>query len=239
MRRSFIGPVLLALCGACATRPGQLPQARDGARVLVKTAHLPSGEPWYSQWADHTWFDVCSEGVWTRIEVLGPGSGVRVRGIDEADAFADVRWGREAHVLADHRGPHVARMADEMLATAPDYPFADAYEAWPGPNSNTFAVWMARNVEGLTFDPYPTAVGRSHRGMFGVGWNPAGDGVEVVTPVLGLELGVLHGVDVHFLAWTVGVGLWPPAVRLPFLRGIPGGWSPGPSVETESTETAK
>ena len=143
----------------------------------MKTAHLPSGEPWYARWADHTWFDVRSDGGWWRVEVLGPWSGVRKQEISGADAFSDDRWGREAHVLADIGGADAARIAAEVLAKAEGYPFADGYEAWPGPNSNTFAVWLSREVQGLEFDPYPTAVGRSHRGWIGAGRNPAGDGL--------------------------------------------------------------
>jgi hypothetical protein len=214
---------LLAICSACATRPGALPVV-PGARVLVKSAHLPSGEPWYSRWADHMWFDVCSGGQWWRVEVLGPGSGVRVQQIDEARAFADVRWGREAHILADVSGGGAETKARAILERAPGYPFDGEYEAWPGPNSNTFVVWVSREVGGLDFDPYPTAVGRNHRGWFGLGSNPGGDGFEITTPLVGVEAGPLHGLDLHFLAWTVGVGLWPPTLRLPFLRGIPGGW---------------
>lgn len=238
MRHSILGLVVALAVAACATRPGALAPS-PGARVLVKTAHLPSGEPWYARWADHTWFDVRSDGGWWRVEVLGPWSGVRKQEISGADAFSDDRWGREAHVLADIGGPDAERIAAEILAKAEGYPFADGYEAWPGPNSNTFAVWLSREVEGLAFDPYATAVGRSHRGWIGAGRNPAGDGVEITTPLVGVEAGVLHGVDVNFLAWTVGVGIWPPAIRLPFLRDIPGGWSPGPGVPAEGSSAAK
>ena len=238
MRHLIAGLVIALATGSCATRPSGLQPGR-GARVLVKTAHLPSGEPWYARWADHTWFDVRSDGGWWRVEVLGPWSGVRKQEISGADAFSDDRWGREAHVLADIGEPDAARIAAEVLAKAEGYPFADGYEAWPGPNSNTFAVWLSREVEGLEFDPYSTAVGRGHRGWIGAGWNPAGDGVEITTPLLGLEAGLLHGVDVQILAWTVGVGIWPPAIRLPFLRGIPGGWSAGPAVPADRASAAK
>jgi hypothetical protein len=35
---------------------------------------------------------------------------------------------------------------------------------------------------------------------------------------------LVEGIELHLLGLTVGVGLWPPVLKLPFLADIPGGW---------------
>ena len=40
------------------------------------------------------------------------------------------------------------------------YPYPDSYVTWPGPNSNTFVAWLAREVPELRVTLPPTAIGK-------------------------------------------------------------------------------
>lgn len=68
-----------------------------------------------------------------------------------------------------------------------------------------------------------TAVGKDYTSWARAGLTTSRTGIELDTSFLGAEIGLKEGVQVHFLGLTVGVGLWPPTIKLPFLPGIPFG----------------
>jgi hypothetical protein len=114
-----------------------------------------------------------------------------------------------------------ARRLTEVLHRAGTYPDRDRYAPWPGPNSNTFAAWVF-NEAGVPVDFSPLAIGKDHRGWIGGGVSSTRTGLQLETPVLGIKAGVKDGVEIHVLALTVGVDLWPPALKTPFARiGFP------------------
>ncbi|MCZ7598162.1 MAG: DUF3750 domain-containing protein, partial [Gammaproteobacteria bacterium] len=53
----------------------------------------------------------------------------------------DGRWyGAEPELLFDLRGEPAAALIEPIREAARNYPHADRYEVWPGPNSNTFVA---------------------------------------------------------------------------------------------------
>jgi hypothetical protein len=142
-------------------------------------------------------------------------------------AFADERWERPVAVHDVVAGEAAATIGDRILADAASFPDAAGYRAWPGPNSNTFVDWLARTT-GLPTDLPATAVGKDYTPWLRVGVSPTGLGLELETMLVGAQLGLREGVELHLLGLTFGVGLWPPSLKLPFVPAIPGGWiAPG------------
>lgn len=221
--RWVAGMACSTLLTGCATTPSQL-RAVDGAQVWVKSAHLPDSEPWFTHFADHTWFEVQLDAAQWRIEVLHPTSGVVIEPIRASDLGDDERWGRRVHVLQRLTAEPAERVARELLQRAPSYPYVEDYRAYPGPNSNTFAVWLAREIDGLAFQPYSTAIGQGYAPGGRLGITPNGTGVEWESTWIGLELGAAEGLRLELAGLALGVGLWPPRIELPFLRGFPAGF---------------
>lgn len=223
LRAASVGA--LFLMSSCAMLPSEI----DGTErwvVAVKSARLPSDEPWYSTFAEHSWVDVRLDGVWRRVEVLSRASRVRVVSIHAEEARTDTRFGgRQVHVIALYSGAKARRLGADILAVASRYPHADGYRAWPGPNSNTFVEWLSHEVSGLRLEQYPTALGKDYPGNHWVraGVTTTRSGVELETPLLGVQVGVQEGLELHVLGLTIGVDLWPPQLKLPFLPGIPWG----------------
>lgn len=216
-----LAPSILA---ACAARPSSL--GDDGPMVVVKSVRLPERDwlPWITRFAEHCWVEVADADGWHRVEWNAHVDGVQIHEISAATAHADERWERGVAVVACVRGPTAAAVAADVLRIAPDYADVDGYHAWPGPNSNTFVDWLLRSVPGLAADLPPNAVGRDHAAIVRVGPTCTGTGVEFETLLLGAQVGLREGVEVHVLGLTAGVGLWPPSLKLPFLPAIPGGW---------------
>lgn len=225
MRR--VVPLLLLLLVACAMRPPQLEPAPY--HVVVKSVRLPerSWLPWYTRFAEHAWIEVKARDRIERIEWTRGAGAVVHTPLDLEDFTAARRWEQGVAVIAEVAGPPAQALGERMLAIADEFPQATAYRAWPGANSNTFVVWLAR-AAGMGVLLPPNAVGKDYTGWIAAGASSTGVGLHVDTAVLGAQVGLVEGVELHALGLTAGVGLWPPSLKLPFLPAIPGGWfAPG------------
>lgn len=112
-----------------------------------------------------------------------------------------------------------ARRLLEVLRRPMLYPQHAEYLIWPGPNSNGYARWVLAEA-GVSVDLDPKMVGKDWFGTFGVsaGLTPTRTGVHIDALSFGIAIGLLDGVELHFLGGTFGLDLWPPAIKTPFGR---------------------
>jgi len=205
--------LILSSCGS--------PQSiRPDALIVVKDVQIPNDEPLLAQFATHSWVqyrpDVNSP--WRRIEIVNKTSGLLHHVIDDETAHAKKRWDERVRILSQSDGnknPHFVR---DIMSFAKNYE-ASIYRVWPGPNSNTFAEHLMREVDGVSAVLDHNAVGKEHG--FYAGRTAGGTGVEMQSPVAGLALGLREGVEVSLFGLTGGVSFYPPAVKIPFLPRIP------------------
>jgi hypothetical protein len=186
--------------------------------ALLRCAPLP---PPLTVIACHHWiltFDP-QEGRWHRWELW------------QTAGAARTSWG---HVCEDLTGPdesinrqpyrtlgewHGQQARDLMAALheSPTYPERDRYLAWPGPNSTTYIAWVFRR-SGVSADLHPMGLGKDYLGTVGVTVTTTRTGLQAETPLLGLKVGLLEGVELHFLCFALGIDTWPPAIKTPFGR---------------------
>ena len=57
--------------------------------------------------------------------------------------------------------PH-KKLIDEVENAAKIYPWKTSYKAFPGPNSNTFTAWIAKNVPELELELPFSAIGSGY-----------------------------------------------------------------------------
>lgn len=204
--------------------------------VVVKSVRLPDRDwlPWFTRFAEHAWVDVKTGPTWHRVEWNSHLEEVRVEAIDALVGMSDERWERGVAVHAVHRGDAAACLGAAILQVARGYPDVHDYHAWPGPNSNSFVAWLSREVPGFSLQLPPNAVGKDWTSWLRIGVTTTGTGIAIDTVVLGAQVGLAEGVELHLLGQTAGVGLWPPQLKLPFLPAIPAGWfSPFGAVRRE------
>jgi hypothetical protein len=186
--------------------------------VQLRCGPLPDGLGYV---AVHYWFDAFDpdEGQWHRWELWqeadrgGTSWGHVHRDLLSARAGVN---GIPPQVMAEWRGREALDL-QAALADSPDYPNRDRYLAWPGPNSNTYIAWVLRRA-GVSADLDPRGIGKDYLGTDGVALTTTRTGVQAETSLLGLKAGVLDGVEVHFLCFTLGLDTWPPAVKTPLGR---------------------
>lgn len=125
-------------------------------------------------------------------------------------------------VLADLRGAVAERAIEGIGKAARSYPYPDEYRLWPGPNSNTFTAYVARNVPELGAALPSNALGKDYL-----------DGGRILAPapsrtgwqfslygVLGVTLALQEGLEINLLGLVFGVDVARPALKLPFAARI-------------------
>lgn len=177
---------------------------------------------WRGAFGVHSWIVVKREGAtaFTRYDVVFWGGPPHVR---RNFAAPDAEWfGSRPDLLVDRRGEGVAALIDEVEAAVTSYPFNDAYQTWPGPNSNTFIAHIGRSVPGLRLDLPANAIGKDYQPLSSaLGRAPSGTGVQAsLFGVLGVIVAPEEGLEVNVLGLSLGVDVAEPALRLPGLGRV-------------------
>ena len=124
--------------------------------------------------------------------------------------------------MADLRGPVAERAIQGIRKAAETYPYPETYRLWPGPNSNTFTAYVARNVPELKAALPSNALGKDYldEGQFFTR-TPSSTGWQLsLYGVLGLALGIQEGLEINLLGLVFGVDVARPALKLPFVERI-------------------
>jgi hypothetical protein len=180
---------------------------------------------WRGAFGVHTWFAVkpARATEFTRIEVIGwryyhVGDGLRVR-----NGNPDGYWfGSRPDLLVDIRGARAEELIRKVYQAAETYPYRQHYRVWPGPNSNTFTAYVARQVPDLRLDLPANAVGKDFlTGGAVVADAPSGTGKQIsLYGLLGVLVGREEGLEINLLGLTFGIDLSPIALKLPGLGRV-------------------
>ena len=206
-------------------------QAPDPAvhREAVVQVYAGRTYGWRGAFAVHTWLAAKPKDAdrYTRYEVIcwylrSGNSAVSVSDYRAPDA----QWfGSAPRLLADVRGATAEAAIARLPAAIASYPYADTYRAWPVPNSNTFVAHLGRALPGLRLSLPATAIGKDYLplGEF-VARTPSGTGIQAsLGGVVGFLAGPDDGLEVNLFGLVTGVGLRPPALKLPGVGNVPGG----------------
>ena len=176
---------------------------------------------WRGNFGVHTWVAVkpAKAPAYTVYEVIG----WRLRWADSVVAIhhraADARWyGSLPELYAEKRGDEAAKLIPRIDAAARSYPHPSEYQAWPGPNSNTFTAWITRAVPELGVDLPPTAIGKDYIPGSIVGAAPSGHGVQLsLGGLIALTASGVEGLELNLLGLSIGLNPFDPALKLPLI----------------------
>jgi len=184
---------------------------------------------WRGAFGVHTWVAAKPRGAgeYTRFEVMGFGVGNGRQAVRVREGIPDGYWyGNEPTLLRDLRGgAEVDAMIARLHEAAGRYPHANEYRIWPGPNSNTFVAYLAREVPELRLELPSTAIGKDYLpdgALFGAA--PSGTGAQFsLLGLLGITVAAEEGLELNLLGLSLGVDVWPPALKLPGIGrvGVP------------------
>ncbi len=180
-RRLGIRPLtiaLLAVCvalAACSARRGDWRTAERGSAGIapdavetqeaVILAYGAATYGWRGYFADHTWIATKREAEteYTIYEVIGWRSYRGLPVVRVSTGAPDRHWfGAPPRELLRLQGEGVEELVGRVEDAVASYPWPDKYRAFPGPNSNTFTAWIAKQVPELGLSLPLRAVGKSY-----------------------------------------------------------------------------
>jgi hypothetical protein len=216
---------------------GQAPDPRlePGAIVQVYGARTLG---WRGAFGIHTWIATKREGAdaYTIHHVIGWRHYRGLPVVATQSGIPDFRWfGAFPQLLADLRGEGVDATIERIEAAVAAYPYPSQYRAWPGPNSNTFTAFVARQVPELALDLPATAIGKDYLGASLVAMLPSGTGWQVsIYGLLGIGIGLDEGLEFNLLGLSAGIDVDDLTLRLPGIGRL-GPATSGPATSGTAT----
>lgn len=201
---------------------GLSPDPATTSEAVIQVFAAPAVS-WRGRFAVHTWIAVKPGGAvrYTRYEVVGFGvrNGAPSVRIDRMGP--DNYWfGAKPRIVLDRRGgAEIDRLIEQVRAAVASYPYPHDYSPWPGPNSNTFTAYVARQVPELHLALPANALGKDFLpGGAVFARTPSGSGYQLsLYGVAGVLLAAREGIEVNLIGLTLGISLAPPGLVSPAL----------------------
>lgn len=138
------------------------PATTEEAVLIVFGADTWGWRGWFSI---HTWIAAkhSGESAYTVYDVVGwrARNGQSVMRI--AQDIPDRYWfGERPRIIKQYRGAGVDELIEKVEKSALDYPWKNTYAVFPGPNSNTFIAWIAKQVPELELSLPLSAIGSGY-----------------------------------------------------------------------------
>lgn len=201
---------------------GIAPDPALQAKTAIVQIYAAQTYGWRGLVAVHPWiiFKRAGETSYTRYDVIG----WRAPNVVQRNyAIPDGLWyGEPPRLLVEHRGAGVDALIGQIAAAIASYPYPDSYQAYPGPNSNTFLAHIGREVPALKLDLPANAIGKDYRPLSQpLGLSSSGRGLQAsLWGLLGLNIGLEEGIELNVLGLNFGLDLNSPGLRLPFIGRI-------------------
>lgn len=180
---------------------------------------------WRGIFAVHTWIAVKAKNseYYTVYDVIGWRVLRNLPAFKGATDVPDRYWfGHKPQIVYDLRGAKAEEIIPLISAAATKYPYPNIYDAWPGPNSNTFTAFIAREIPAMNFALPSNALGKdflpNHR-YFALA--PSGTGYQIsLNGLLGIMLARQEGIEINILGLVYGIGFKPFCLKLPGVGDI-------------------
>ena len=230
-----LGPAVILVSGQLNLE-AHWPDAREGASGLaphpddesaaIVQVYGARAYSWRGAFGIHTWIATKRRNAdhYVVYQVIGWNiyRGRSSVSVDHVEA-PDFAWfSAPAVLLHQRRGPLAGALIDRIQTAVAEYPYAHAYRVWPGPNSNSFTAFVAREVPELGVDLPPTAIGKDYiAGGKILGRMPSGSGWQVsLFGLLGIGIAWEEGMEINVLGLSAGVDINDLALRLPGLGRV-------------------
>jgi uncharacterized protein DUF3750 len=218
------GPILLATSGSLQGSESWQTATRESARIApppdqaeeaIVQVYGARAFSWRGYFAVHTWIATKEKGA-SHYQVHEV-TGWRRYVVNSRPGEPDRHWfGARPELYADIRGEEAEKLIPNIYQAVESYPYPTEYNAWPGPNSNTFVAWVIREVPGLDVALPNHAIGKDYLGDQLVAEVPGGTGYQFsLGGYFGLLAGVREGLELNLLGLSFGINPLALGVKLP------------------------
>ncbi len=211
MRREFATGLIFTAMTACVVpRPAvSLHEREESAYVAVLSGEMP---PPIDYVARHSWIVAHVPGEANRRFEYGASGGD-----DPVSDFTggDVMLHGVITGSVDETRAKIQCLESASRTARERHP---DYFPIPGPNSNTYVDILLRECK-IPIELPATAIGRDYRGIVGASVTESRTGVQFESVLFGVRLGLVDGVEFHFLSFVFGLHFWPPGITVPVNPG--------------------
>lgn len=220
----LLGPAWMLASGAIDTQAhwstlgrsssGLAPLPEDSSEAIIQV-YAANAYNWRGAFGVHPWIAMKGEGepYYRLYQVMG----WRRPSVVAVDDMPDRAWfGNAPVLLANYQGEEASELIPAIEEAIARYPSAERYRIWPGPNSNTFVAWVAREVEGFNITLPVTAIGKDYLFDSVFAPVPSGTGYQLsLGGVFGMLVALEEGLEINLLGLSAGIDFKHPALKLP------------------------
>lgn len=195
------------------------PDPKTTPEAVVQIYSAPAFN-WRGMFAVHSW--IATKEKNSDHYVVSQVIGWRVlRGLPALSVQPDIPdrywFDHKPRIIFDLRGVEAEKVIPKIGQAIKSYPFSNFYDAWPGPNSNTFVAHVVRQIPELSFALPSNALGKDFLAdnRFWVR-APSGTGYQFsIKGYFGITLAKKEGFELNLLGLVYGVGFDPFVIKLP------------------------
>jgi hypothetical protein len=225
---TFIGPLyifffdhidLKADYRTASRRSSELaPAAKDYSDAIIQV-YAARAFNWRGIFALHLWIAIKqkNETSYKVYQVIGWRT---LRGLpalsDETDLPDRFWFNQKPKIILDIRGEKAELLIPKILSAIKRYPYPNEYKTWPGPNSNSFIAYIAREVPELQLALPSNATGKDFVGNPFFVKAPSGTGYQFsLYGYFGIMLALKEGLEINLLGLVYGINPLTLTIKLP------------------------
>ena len=207
---------------------------RDSAHIAPDPRNTPEAViqvysartfSWRGIFAVHTWIAVKAKDAqqYTVYQVIGWRLLMNLPPLSIETDIPDRNWfNQKPLVILDIRGKQAEELIPMIHQAALSYPYPNTYGYWPGPNSNTFTAYIARQVPDLHLMLPSDAIGKDFLSPTKIfTYAPSGTGYQLsLNGVFGITLAIQEGLEINLLGMVYGISPVNLTIKLPGLGDV-------------------
>lgn len=226
---TFAGPLWMLVSGKVDLQADFRTANRESAHLApdpktvteaIVQIYAAQSFSWRGMFAVHTW--IASKEKNSDHYVVYQVIGWRVlRGLSALSVESDIPdrywFDHKPKIIFDLRGPAAEKIIPNIVHAAQTYPYPNYYDAWPGPNSNTFTAHVVREIPELNFALPSNALGKDYLSDSRF-WaqTPSKTGYQFsLKGYYGITIAKKEGFELNLLGLVYGVGFNPFVIKLP------------------------
>ncbi len=225
---TFTGPLTLIISGKIDFTADY----RTANRVSARTAPDPSKMTdaivqvyqarafnWRGIFAVHTWLAIKEKNAthYMVYQIVGWRFFRNLPPLLIEEDYPDRFWFDQApNVIYEVTGQQAEVIIPKIISASERYPFSNEYRTWPGPNSNTFPAYIAREVPEMHLVLPSNALGKDFLSHGFFSRAPSNTGYQVsFYGIFGILIAVDEGFEINFLGLVYGFSPKMMTLKLP------------------------
>jgi len=196
------------------------------AKVQIYTAKAFS---WRGKFSQHTWIatkekDAASYLV-HYVVLWGTHFGADGVVVTQEDLPDRYWYDAKPQIIYEANGAEAEKLIPQIYAAITKYPYPKKYQAYPGPNSNTFVSWVIRSIPTLKISLPNNAIGKDwlcdENGVKFFALSESKTGVQFsFFGMLGILVGLEEGFEINIIGLSFGIDFKRLDLKLPGIGSL-------------------